>query len=145
MRTGGAKAHGLGPLQVGVAGDDGVAVLFCLVEYGVGGGGELRLEGREGALQVQANIEGDLVVAAAPGVDHAPHISQTLGKDRLDEGVNVLRTGIDGEGPRLEFGAHGFKLAVDGRGGLLRNDAWRQHAGMDAAAGMSSRPCAGHH
>ena len=87
------QQHGLGPLQVGVAGQVHVG--------GVGGPLGQRLLQRhdvvghphEGAPAPQAQVGRHLVVAAAPGVQLGPDVAGQLGDPALDGRVDVLVAG----------------------------------------------------
>ena len=52
---------------------------------------------RQLALGVQPQVGGDLVVAAAPGVELGPDVAGQLGDPALDGGVDVLVVGLEDE------------------------------------------------
>ena len=84
------QQHGLGPLQVRVAGEVGVAG-----RLGPGEQRPLEREHRRGhlgqrPLRVEPQVGGDLVVAAAAGVELAAGRAGQLGDAPLDRGVDVL-------------------------------------------------------
>ena len=110
---------GLGAAEVGVAGDDGVGVLFGEVEER----GEQGLDQRAGAVafvaEPEAGIEGDLFVAGTPGVDFAGQGAHPFAQLADDEGVDVfvggsfeevgvVRVRLDGVEGGDDGGAFGF-------------------------------------
>ena len=96
------EEDGLGPLQVGVAGNDGVRVGLRLVGDDGDERPELRLDLAALLPEPEAKVQGHLVVAAAGGVELLAHIPQPLREDLLHEHVDVLRGGVDGELPALD-------------------------------------------
>ena len=48
-----------------------------------------------GGAQVQADVQRDLIVAAAPGVQALTGVTDAGGQRLLDEGVDVLGVGVD--------------------------------------------------
>ena len=91
------EEDGLGPLQVGIAGDDGVRILLRLV--GNDGKELTELAPHLPALlpEPEAEVQGHLVVAAPGSVELFPHVPQPLGEDLLHEHVDVLGGGVNGE------------------------------------------------
>ena len=126
--------HGLRVLHVGVAGQDGLKVRLSVIQQGFLERMEQRVQIIHGLAQVESQIRGYLVVAAAGGVelpaDRADLGDQTL----LHPGVDVLRP-LDGDaGVNLP----GYLLQPgDDLLGFLRGDdaGATQHPGVgDAAA-----------
>ena len=91
-------------LQVGVAGHDGTGVAprgsDQLGEQVVEQGARLAA----GGLDEHMHVEGDLIVAAAPGVESAACGADALGEHLFDEHVNVLGIGVERERARVEIG-----------------------------------------
>src|SRR5690606_38444379 len=85
-------------LQVGVGGDHHLRVLFSsLCQHG-GEGSQFADPGLGGVGEVEAQVEGDLVVAGSAGVDLASHRAHDLDQAALDGGVDVLVGVEEGEG-----------------------------------------------
>ena len=117
-----ASMHGLGPLHVGVAGEVDV------LGVGLGGPPEEHLHqveeaqrGRAAALppDVEPEVEGHLVVAAATGVELGPGRPGELRHPALDGGVDVLVEREEGERARGELGLHPRQGGGDHRSLLL--------------------------
>ena len=129
------EGDGLRPLQVRVAGHDGVRVLLRL---GAEDADELRQKlygvGRQVA-QVEPGVQGDLVVAAAGGVELAARVAQALGQDSLDKAVYILRRGVYRQPPLVEVGQDAAE-SLNERGALRRGDhaRLRQHRRVRHAA-----------
>ena len=113
------EQHGLGPLEVGVAGQVGVSGRFRSRQQDV-----LQGDGQPGdldelALAPQAQVGGDLVVAAAGGVQLGAGGAGELGDPALDGGVDVLVALDEAERAAghlllrpVERGQHGGDLVV---------------------------------
>ena len=125
------QAHRLGPLQVGVAGHEGVHVLAGAVHqraYQVGQGLLLRLRA---APHPQEGVGDHLVVAAAARVQAASGVACDLGEAALDRRVDVLITGLECERAGLELSLHLRQPGIDGLCVGPGDDALRpEHAGM---------------
>jgi hypothetical protein len=100
------QQHGLGPLEVGVAGQVDVAGLLgpvqqhrLEVEHGQGHVGER-------PLHVAAEGGGHLVVAAPAGVQLGTRCPGQLRDPALDGGVDVLVAALEGEAPLVELDPH---------------------------------------
>ena len=90
-----AEGHGLGTLQVGVAGHDVPCALLGLVAKHGDKFFYLALNMLAGDAQVQADVQRDLIVAAAPGVQALTGVTDAGGQRLLDEGVDVLGVGVE--------------------------------------------------
>ena len=83
-------------------------------KQGFGEVGEFAGEGVELVADVQADVDGDLVVAAAAGVDLLAEVAQALGEAALDGEVDVLVGGGNGEVAAPGLGNDVLKGAEDG-------------------------------
>jgi hypothetical protein len=124
-----APQHRLRRLQVGEAGQHRVGV-------GMGGPGQGVDQARHGlhrgrgrVLQPQVQVGGDLVVAAAAGVELAARGADQLGEAALHRGVDVLVSGREGEGAGVQL-ARDFGETVQQELAL----AVVEHAGGDQGA-----------
>src|SRR5499426_238361 len=108
------KEHGLGALEVRVAGHGRRAMPLRLVEEGGLYGDEGRVEIAEHLADVEALVEGDLIVARAPGVELAPHGARELDEAALDVHMDVLELAAEGEAAALQFGPHQTQRVLDG-------------------------------
>ena len=97
------QQHRLGPLQMGVAGQVDVAGLEGALGQDVLEGDDLAGHLDQRAAAPQAQVGGDLVVAAAAGVQLGPDVAGELGDPALDRGVDVLVVGGEDERPRGEL------------------------------------------
>ena len=109
------EQHRLGPLEVRVAGHGGLAVPLGLVEERRLHGRQRRVEVAEHVPEVEALVEGDLVVARAAGVQLPAHGARDLDEAALDVHVDVFELPAEGEAAALELRAHGLEALVDGR------------------------------
>ena len=131
-----AELHRLGPLQVGVPGEVGIA-------GGIGAGEQHLLERQDrlghlaqGALRVEPQVGGDLVVAAAAGVDLAAGGTGDLGDPPFDGGVDVLVGRAELEGAAGELLLHLVERGEDRRRLLtVEQAAPHQPAHVGARAG----------
>ena len=145
------EEDGLGPLQVGVAGNDGVRVGLRLVGDDGDERPELRLDLAALLPEPEAKVQGHLVVAAAGGVELLAHIPQPLREDLLHEHVDVLRGGVKGELAALQVlqhahealrqlvplrGAQDAALCQHGRVGQGAHDILAVHAAVKAEGGV---------
>ena len=96
----------LGPLEVGVAGQVGVAGFSRP-------GQQHLLQGDDGLghlaqrpLGEQAEVGGHLVVPAAPGVEPGADLGRQLGYPALDGGMDVLVAGLEDEAALGQFLLH---------------------------------------
>ena len=114
------EVHGLGALEVGVAGHRPVEVALGLARAAAPSGrssSTLRLE-RVGAHE-QGHVGGHLVVARACGVQLAADRPGDLRQPALDRHVDVLVARGDLEGVLVDLPAHGREAALDRRQVLL--------------------------
>ncbi len=81
---------GLGALEMGVGGYNGIAGGFCLGEKSLGPFGELADQRFDAVADVEAQVGGDLFVAAAASVQLEAEVANGFGEAQLDEVVNVL-------------------------------------------------------
>ena len=129
------EGDGLRPLQVGVAGHDGLGVLRRHVAEGFGEGFDLGGDFPHLVAEVQADVEGDLVVAAAGGVEALAGVAQAFGQLRLDEHVDVLRLHIKGKGAAVQVGEDPRQAGDDlFRLGGVDDAGLSQHGGVGDAA-----------
>ena len=106
------EEHGLGPLKMGVAGDHRLGMPSPQLDQGTLEVAHLAFEQDDLVPEPQPDVEGDLVVARAGGVElrggrHA------AGQLRLDVHVDVLQLRLPLEGSRLDFGAQGVQTGDD--------------------------------
>ena len=129
------EGGGLGPLEVGVAGHDGVQVGLRLlhqhllqVQHHVDNLGDLLLD-------VQAEVHRHLVVAAAGGVEALARVADTPGAQGLDVHVDVLVLQGELHLVRLDVRQNGLE-AVDNllRLVLLDDALLAQHGGVGDGA-----------
>ena len=84
------EQDGLGALQMRIAGHDRIQIgLGAGYQHGLQSG-DGRVEHGEGFQQPQAEIGGDLVVTAAPGVQLAGQRADQLGQAALYGGMDVF-------------------------------------------------------
>ncbi len=100
------EQHRLRPLHVGVAGQVDVGRLPGSLGQHVLERHDLLGHADERATAPQAQRRGDLVVAAAPGVQLGPDVADQLGDPALDRGVDVLVARCEHKGARLELLLH---------------------------------------
>ena len=108
-----AQQHRLGLLQMGVAGQVGVAGLVGPSDQHVLEGNHPLGDRRHRVLAEQAERRGHLVVAAPARVEAGAGVAGQLGDPPLDRGVDVL-VGLDvGELARGQFGLGGVERRLD--------------------------------
>ena len=122
---------GLGLLHVGVAGHEGVAVFQGLAVHGLLEDGDGLRQVLGAAAHVELEVGGDLVVAAAAGVQLPAQGPDALGEDALHGHVDVLVPGPEEVGAPLEVGQHALE-AQDHPGEL----AGGKHIGSTEALGV---------
>jgi len=130
------EEHGLGPLEVGVAGHDHLAIGLRQVEkrrLQATQGGQ---HAADGVLQVEAQVGGHLIVAGASGVQAVGSRADLLPQAGLDVHVNVFQLAPELEPAGLDLIAYLRQAAHDGLAVLLGDDALLgQHAGVSDGAG----------
>ena len=85
---------------------------------------------------IQTEIEADLVIAAAPGMQLLAHIAHDLGEPALDVHVHVFQLPLPGEGTGFDLRAHLVEPVDEPLRLLLRDDALpAQHARMRLGSG----------
>ncbi len=85
------EGHGLGALKVGEAGHDGSRVGLGLVEKSLDQGRDLLLRPVMGLANPEAHVDGDLVVAAAGGVQAGRGFARDLPQAALDIHMNIFQ------------------------------------------------------
>ena len=89
------------------------------------------LHGAHLGFQVHAQVERDLIVAAAGRVQALARLAQALCQHLFDEHVYVLGRGVERERARAQLVEYMLKLPHDRLAVLLRDDPARaQHGGM---------------
>jgi hypothetical protein len=105
------EGHRLGGLQMGEARHRVGGVLRGAFGQRPHEVAELAVQPIDGIAHPEAKIGGDLVVAAAPGVQALAGLADPLGEPRLDIHVNILQHGGEIEGAGLDLGAKTPALA----------------------------------
>ncbi len=130
-----AEAHRLRHLQVGEAGQDDLDVLLGDVEQRLLQVDQQAADQVDLAAQPQAHVGGDLVVAAAAGVQALARVADQLGQARLDVQVHVFQIELPVELAGLDFLADLRHALLDGGQVGAPMMPWRgQHAGMGQRA-----------
>ena len=130
------EADGLRGLEVGAAGEDGVLMFFGAGHvYGGQFAGEA-LPFAEPVGDEQAEVERDLIVAAAARVELLAHVAHEFGEAAFDVHVDVFQFFFPLEGAVLDFRAHGGEAGDELIGFLGADDALPgQHTRVGARAG----------
>jgi hypothetical protein len=131
------EEHRLGVLQVGHAGGRDVPVPLGEADQRVLQGRQLADQGADVVAQVQPQVGGDLVVAAAAGAQLAAQRAQLLRQPALERLVDVL-VGLDRtEGARRHLGGelgqraeHPRQLVVGQQSGPVQDTGVRPRAGQ---------------
>ena len=98
--------------------------------------GDLAVDAVDGVAHPEAEVGGDLVVAAAAGVQAFAGLADTIGEARLDVHVNVFEIGGEAEAARLDLVGDVFKPVADGGFVGPGDDALAcQHGGVGARSG----------
>ena len=130
-----AEGDGLGPLQVGVARHHRGGVFPGLFADDPDQVRDQPLQADALVPQGEPDVQGDLVVAAAAGVQPLAGVADAGGEGLLHKGVHVLGGGIDLQRAGSQVVRDGGQPAEDGLAVGLRDDALPgQHGGVDAAA-----------
>ena len=129
-----AEAHRLRHLQVGEAGQDHFDVLLGDVEQRLLQVDQQRADQVDLAAQPQAHVGGDLVVAAAAGVQPLAGVADQLGQAGLDIQVHVFQVELPLEAGRIRFPARSAPCPL--------SIAARSCGGDDALARPASPACA---
>ena len=109
--------------------------------FGAGGEGahdvgDLGVEAVDGVADPEAEIGGDLVVAAAAGVEALAGFADAVGEAGLDVHVDVFEVVDEREAAGFDLGGNLVEALVDGFGvGALDDADMGEHGGMGAAAG----------
>ena len=98
-----APGDGLGHLQMGEAGHDPVGALFGLSEEGPHQGGQAKDRRVALVADPKAEVGGDLVVAAASGVQAFAGVADQVGQSGFDVEVDVFKVGAEGEFAGLDL------------------------------------------
>ena len=125
----------LGALKVGVAGDDDGGIPFSESDKGALEGADLLGEGVEFVAEPESDIDGDLIIAAAGGVEFGTGWDAP-GELGLDVHVDILELGLPMEGAGLDLLSDGLEAGADGLELGLGEDAdLLEHGGVgDRAA-----------
>ena len=92
-----APGHGLGGLQMGEAGHDPIGALFGLCQEGLHQGGQGGHGGVALVAHPQAKVGGDLIIAAARGVQALARFADEVGQAGFDIQMDVFQIGAEGE------------------------------------------------
>ena len=95
--------HRLGPLHVGVAGQDHVGVGVAAADEGPLQVDQPLVDLVDGLADPEPQIGGDLIVAAAGGVQFAAHVADAVDQGPLDVHVDVFQFGAEREAALLDF------------------------------------------
>ena len=96
---------------------------------------DLIREGGAFLFQVQADVQRDLIVAAAGGVQALSGIAEARGELALDECVDILRIRIDGKLSAVDIASDLLQSGADPVGLILRQDpACAEHRRVGDAA-----------
>ena len=130
-----AKGDRLGTLQMGVTGHNIGRRFFCLVADGQDQFLDLPLQVERCFPQVQADIQRNLVVAAAAGVQPLASIAHAGGQSLLHKGVHILGIGVNLQRAAVQIVQNGLQALVDIVHILLGDDALlAQHSRVYHAA-----------
>ena len=130
------EGGGLGPLEVGVARHDGVQVGLGLLHQHLLQVQALGDDLGDLLLDIEAEVGGHLVVAAAGGVQALARVADALGEQGLDVHVDVLVVQGELHLVRLDVGQDGLEPGDDLLGLVLLNDALpAQHGRVGDGAG----------
>ena len=121
------EQYRLGPLQVGVAGHDDVPVPVRQTHPGQAQVGEIMDEALHLLRQIEAHVQGHLVVPAPGGVELLAHLAEPGGEPGLDGHVDVFQG-------RVELELFGLDLPADFR--KPRHDLVPFRHGDDALPGQ---------
>ena len=99
------KKHRLSPLQVSVAGHDHAPPPLCAGEQHLHEVEDPLEMADNGLTQVELDVEGNLIVAAAARVHLAPDRAHQFGETPLHGHVHVLVVQVPGEGPVCHLAA----------------------------------------
>ena len=113
-----AEGDRLRPLQVGIAGHDGIRMRFRLAAQGSDQGMDAVPQRLALPAQVQPEIQRHLIVAAAGRVETPARVADAAGQLALDEGMDILRSIVDGEPAAGKILRNPAKPLRDG-GGVL--------------------------
>ncbi len=129
------KGDGLGPLEVGVSGHDSVGVGPGLLKNGLLEVQDLARDLTDLPAQVQPQVHGHLIVAAAGGVQALAGRADALGEQGLHVHVDVLVVCGELHPARLDVRQDG-RQALLNLPVVLRGDdaAVREHPGVGHAA-----------
>ena len=128
------EGHRLGRLQVGEARHDGVGFALGLLQQALLQAGDFAQDQVDFVTQPQANVGGDLVVAAAPGVQFLAGHADAIGQARLDVHVHVFEVHAPVELAGLDFLLDGAQAVDDGV--ALRVS---EHADLGQHGGVGNR------
>ncbi len=126
-----AEGHRLGGLQVGEAGHDGVGFGLGETQQTLLQTGDFAEDHVDFVAQPQADVGGDLVVAAASGVQLLADDADAVGQTRLDVHVHVFQVHAPVEGAGLDLALDVLQVVDD-----LVALGIGQHAGLGEHGGV---------
>ena len=130
------EGDGLRRLEVGEAGHGVGGEFGGAVGEGAHDVGDLGIKAVDGVADPEAEIGGDLVVAAAPGVQAFAGFADAVGEAGLDVHVDVFKVVDEREAAGFDLGGDLVEALVDGVGvGALDDADMGEHGGVSAAAG----------
>jgi hypothetical protein len=131
-----AEGHRLGDLEMGEAGHDAVGFALGEIEQAGGEAVDQADQFVDGVAHVQAHVGGDLIVAAAAGVQALAGVADALGEPRLDVHVHVFQRLTPLEAAGGDVGGDVVQSADDGLDVVGREHPdLAEHAGVGLGAG----------
>jgi len=131
-----AEGGGLGPLQVGVAGHDGVGVLLGPLHQHLLQIQNLVDDDGDFLLHIQPGVHRHLVVPGPGGVQALARVADALGEQGLNVHVDVLVIHREFHLVGLDVGQDGLQAVYNGLHLVLLDDALlAQHLGVGDGAG----------
>ena len=131
-----AKGDGLGALQMRIARHDGRFVFRRAIYKRLDQRFHLPGNGVALLAQIHPQVERNLIVPAARGVQLFAHVTEPFGQNLLDEHVDVLACGIELQLAGAEIVQNGLQPVDQGIGvRLWQNTGRAEHGGVRHAAG----------
>ena len=125
------EGHGLRPLQMRITGHDVVRVRLGNIRERPDHGAQQGTDFADLTAQIEPDIQRDLIVAAARGVQTLARVPDPRGQDLFHEHVDVLRFGIDRERAGFEIGENAVQPCDDLLALLCVDDALLpEHGGV---------------
>ena len=126
----------LGALQVGVAGHQRSVILFRQVQEGLLNAAQAGQSFVDDFPSIETDVEGNLVVAGAAGVESSAGGADKLGQPPFNVHMQVFEGGVPRKIAGFNFGLDSVQAVDDGGGVSVRDDALAgQHPGVDDGAG----------